>query len=45
MQILQKTLNGQEKRPTIELAENIKSAVKEWREGGYNGATDTTKDC
>lgn len=39
----QKTLNGEEKRPKIELAENIKSAVNEWGEGGYKGATDTTK--
>jgi len=39
----QKTLNGQEERPKIELAENIKGAVSEWREGGHKGTTDTTK--
>ena len=39
----QKTLNGEDLRPKIELAEKIKSAVKEWREGGYKGATETTK--
>jgi len=39
----QKTLNGEEKRPKIELAEKIKSAVREWREEGYKGATGTTK--
>jgi len=39
----QKTLTGEELRPKIELAEKIKSAVKEWRESGYKGATDVTK--
>ncbi len=39
----QKTLNGEDLRPKIELAEKIKSAVKEWREGGYKGTTETTK--
>jgi len=39
----QKTLDGQDARPKIEFDARIKQAILDWRERGYEGASEVTK--
>lgn len=39
----QRTLHGRDIRPRIELDAKIKEAITEWREKGYEGASEVTK--